>query len=227
MQEKRGFPPTEGVTLSGVRPTGLGRGLYVDVTLEKLDERVPKVQCGTGSAPVNLSGKRTETKKAPLLCPMGPAGGCFFRNVFGPWSVLHGLFFVQKRRGIHHVRVFGSGTVPHCSQHQYLFVQLYSGLSAHRRGPVLQHPHPLCAGALLRRGDAEGVRQPDPPGREAGARDELLPGPGHRHCRPGGHRQHRGRIGRDPGRRPRRHLLDVGHRLLWHGDHLCGGYPGH
>ena len=131
VQEKRGFPPTEGVTLSGVRPTGLGRGLYVDVTLEKLDERVPKVQCGTGSAPVNLSGKRTETKKAPLLCPMGPAGGCFFRNVFGPWSVLHGLFFVQKRRGIHHVRVFGSGTVPHCSQHQYLFVQLYSGLSAH------------------------------------------------------------------------------------------------
>ena len=33
----------------------------MDVTLEKLDERVPKVQCGTGSAPVNLSGKRTET----------------------------------------------------------------------------------------------------------------------------------------------------------------------
>ena len=40
-------------------------------------------------------------------------------------------------------------------------------------------------------------------------------------------RQHRGRIGGHPGRRPRRHLLDVGHRLLWHGDHLCGGYPGH
>ena len=34
-------------------------------------------------------------------------------------------------------------------------------------------------------------------------------------------------IGGHPGRRPRRHLLDVGHRLLWHGDHLCGGYPGH
>ena len=36
-----------------------------------------------------------------------------------------------------------------------------------------------------------------------------------------------GNIVGDPGRRPRRHLLDVGHRLLWHGDHLCGGYPGH
>ena len=73
MQEKRGFPPTEGVTLSGVRPTGLGRGLYVDVTLEKLDERVPKVQCGTGSAPVNLSGKRTESVGIGII----PAGSAF------------------------------------------------------------------------------------------------------------------------------------------------------
>ena len=69
----------------------------MDVTLEKLDERVPKVQCGTGSAPVNLSGKRTETKKAPLPRPLGPAGGCFFRNVFGPWSVLPGLFFCSEK----------------------------------------------------------------------------------------------------------------------------------
>ena len=54
----------------------LGRGLYVDVTLEKLDERVPKVQCGPAQ-PRNLSGKRTETKKAPLLCPMGRPAGVF------------------------------------------------------------------------------------------------------------------------------------------------------
>ena len=29
-----------------------------------------------------------------------------------------------------------------------------------------------------------------------------------------------------PHRRPRRHLLDVDHRLLRHGHHLCRGYPG-
>ena len=37
-----------------------GRGLRVDVTLEKLDDRVPKVQDGSGDASANLSGKRTE-----------------------------------------------------------------------------------------------------------------------------------------------------------------------
>ena len=31
---------------------------------------------------------------------------------------------------------------------------------------------------------------------------------------------------RHPHRRPRRHLLDVDHRLLRHGHHLCRGYPG-
>ena len=45
-------------------------------------------------------------------------------------------------------------------------------------------------------------------------------GTGHRHRRAGGHRQHRGRFRRDPDRRPRRYLLDVGHCLLRHGHHL-------
>ena len=46
------------------------------------------------------------------------------------------------------------------------------------------------------------------------------------HRRPGGHRQYRGCLRRHPHRRPRRNLLDVDHRLLRHGHHLCRGYPG-
>ena len=37
----------------------------MDVTLEKLDDRVPKVQDGSGDASANLSGKRTETMNCP------------------------------------------------------------------------------------------------------------------------------------------------------------------
>ena len=36
----------------------------------------------------------------------------------------------------------------------------------------------------------------------------------------------RGCLRRHPHRRPWRHLLDVDHRLLRHGHHLCRGYPG-
>ena len=57
-------------------------------------------------------------------------------------------------------------------------------------------------------------------------RYELLPGAGHRHRRSGGYRQHRRRFRRYPDRRPRRHLLDVGHRLLRHGYHLRRGHAG-
>ena len=46
----------------------------------------------------------------------------------------------------------------------------------------------------------------------------------HRHCGAGRHRQYRRRVRRDPHRRPRRHLLDVGHRLPRHGDHLRGSH---
>ena len=41
------------------------------------------------------------------------------------------------------------------------------------------------------------------------------------------HRQHRWRLRCHLDRRSRRHLLDVGHRLLRHGDHLCRGHAGH
>ena len=54
----------------------------------------------------------------------------------------------------------------------------------------------------------------------------FLPGAGHGHRRPGGHGQHRGRVRRDPHRRPRRDLLDVDHRLLRHGHHLRRGHAG-
>ena len=47
-----------------------------------------------------------------------------------------------------------------------------------------------------------------------------VPGPGHRHRRSGGHRQHRGLRRSHPHRRTGGHLLDVDHRLLRHGHHL-------
>ena len=48
----------------------------------------------------------------------------------------------------------------------------------------------------------------------------------HGYRRPGRHGQHRGRLRRDTHRRPRRDILDVGNRLLRHGDDLRGSRAG-
>ena len=61
MQENSGVPLAEGVTLSGVPE---GRGLYADVTLEKLDSSAEGATRSDRAA--NLSGKRTEETIAAL-----------------------------------------------------------------------------------------------------------------------------------------------------------------
>ena len=80
------------------------------------------------------------------------------------------------------------------------------------------------AGPSLQGGLEQRVRQPQSPRRKAGERHELLPGARHRHCGVGRHRHYRRSVRRDPHRRPRRHLLNVGHRLPRHGDHLRGSH---
>ena len=76
-----------------------GRGLRVDVTLEKLDDRVPKVQDGSGDAFANLSGKRTETMNCLAAVQERTASREFFLALCdGPRSLLHGPFFVPKER---------------------------------------------------------------------------------------------------------------------------------
>ena len=76
-----------------------GRGLRVDVTLEKLDDRVPKVQDGSGDASANLSGKRTETMNCPAAVQERTAAREFFLALCdGPRSLLPGPFFVPKER---------------------------------------------------------------------------------------------------------------------------------
>lgn len=71
----------------------------MDVTLEKLDDRVPKVQDGSGDASANLSGKRTETMNCPAAVQERTAAREFFLALCdGPRSLLHGLFFVPKER---------------------------------------------------------------------------------------------------------------------------------
>ena len=128
--------------------------------------------------------------------------------------------FCPKGERKHYVGILRSHALSHRCKHQQLPVQLHPGLPAHCGGPVVLHPDPLRSGALLRRGHAEGIRQPDPAGQKACQRHELLPGPGHRHRRSGGHRQHRGLRRSHPHRRTGGHLLDVDHRLLRHGHHL-------
>ena len=71
----------------------------MDVTLEKLDDRVPKVQDGSGDASANLSGKRTETMNCPAAVQERTAAREFFLALCdGPRSLLHGPFFVPKER---------------------------------------------------------------------------------------------------------------------------------
>ena len=62
-------------------------------------------------------------------------------------------------------------------------------------------------------------------GRQA-KRLEFVPGAGHRGRRAGRHGQYHRRVRCDFDRRPRRDLLDVDHRVLRHGDHLCRGGSG-
>ena len=173
-----------------------------------------------------------------------PAGrcACYFRTQgsrfdcfsHGPWSEnspVHVCFQGEKfcvcakgaKGEIANVYVrFRRGSTLSCGlPDQRVSVQLHSGVPAHRRGSVVHRPHRLCADPLFRRGYAQGVRQPVSQRRQAVQRHDLLPGPGHCHRRPGGNRQHRGRLRRHSHRWSRRHLLDVGHRLLRHGYHLC------
>ena len=71
----------------------------MDVTLEKLDDRVPKVQDGSGDASANLSGKRTETMNCPAAVQERTAAREFFLALCdGPRSLLPGPFFVPKER---------------------------------------------------------------------------------------------------------------------------------
>ena len=111
--------------------------------------------------------------------------------------------------------------------------RLYAGLSAavsaggHRRH--LHHPHPLRPGPQIRRGLAAAVRQLSASTARRPARSGMssFQARGHRHRRPGGHRQHHRLRHRHDLRRPRRHLLDVGVGLLRHGHHLRRGGAGH
>ena len=71
----------------------------MDVTLEKLDDRVPKVQDGSGDASANLSGKRTETMNCLAAVQERTAAREFFLALCdGPRSLLPGPFFVPKER---------------------------------------------------------------------------------------------------------------------------------
>ena len=71
----------------------------MDVTLEKLDDRVPKVQDGSGDAFANLSGKRTETMNCLAAVQERTAAREFFLALCdGPRSLLPGPFFVPKER---------------------------------------------------------------------------------------------------------------------------------
>ena len=71
----------------------------MDVTLEKLDDRVPKVQDGSGDAFANLSGKRTETMNCLAAVQERTAAREFFLALCdGPRSLLPGPFIVPKER---------------------------------------------------------------------------------------------------------------------------------
>ena len=146
----------------------------------------------------------------------------FFGAAGGPFL----LFFL--RRNYHAASHAASTGHPsaHGADRQRLSLGLHPGGPAHRGGPLVLHQDPLCSDPLLRRGYAPGLWQHLPVRRKAAERNELLPGSGYRHCRSGGHRQHRGRLGSHPDRRPGGHFLDVDHRLFRHGYHLLRGRAG-
>lgn len=76
-----------------------GRGLRVDVTLEKLDDRVPKVQDGSGDAFANLSGKRTETMNCLGRSPGTDRGeGVFPRPMRRDRGACSPVHFLSQRR---------------------------------------------------------------------------------------------------------------------------------
>ena len=196
------------------------RRLAGEGTLEKLT-----TVSAEGARPVWAESLRQKDRADRVS---GPLRGGWGRScqLSGPWGLSPGRFFSRFFGQKWRKRVDGNGVPAICAagsgqQHQQLPVQLHPGLPAHCGGPVVLHPDPLRSGALLRRGHAEGIRQPDPAGQKACQRHELLPGPGHRHRRSGGYRQHHWRLRCHPAGRAGGHLLDVDRGIPWNGNYLC------
>ena len=166
----------------------------------------------------NLSGKRTEgfpfpKRESAYVCFLWSC--CFVQQLFFVWLK---DFRGERKKNGHHSQ--------HRAENQLLPVRLHPDRAADRHRPAVHHQDPLCAGPLLRRRDAGGLQEVQHERRQEPQRPQLLPGADYRHRRPGGHRQHCRRLRRHPHRWPRRHLLDVDHRLLRHGHHLCRGSAG-
>ena len=123
----------------------------------------------------------------------------------------------------------GTNTERHrqCGQRRALEQAASAAVFAAGHRHLLYHPHPLYSGAGLCRRDAAGLRRLFAQRRKGRqARHELLSGADHRHCGPGGHRQHHRLRHRPLLGRAGRHLLDVGVGLLRDVHHLRRGGAG-
>ena len=89
------------------------------------------------------------------------------------------------------------------SDDQCVSIRLHSYHSSGRDGAVLHLQDPLRTGTVLQGRLEGGLWKRQASRRQAVERPELLPGAGHGGRGAGRHRQHRRRLRRDPGRRPR------------------------
>ena len=123
---------------------------------------------------------------------------------------------------------FGQERIYHASIRsncQQLSGRLHSDHPADRHGHLLHCVYTLRTDPLFWGRDEEGLRQLLPARRKTTWRHQLLPGPDHRHRRPGRHRQYRRRLRCDPDRRPGSDLLDVDHCLSRYVHHLRRSCP--
>ena len=129
----------------------------------------------------------------------------------------------------HRERVLGYAR-PDQRRRQYRRVGLAGHPAAGLRGHTDDGADPGVPNHPFRPLDKTHHRRHEGPGRHKPHRRQKhlpVPVPVHSPGGHGGHGQHRGRSRRHPGGRPRRGILDVGHRLLRYDDQLLRKCTGH